>query len=165
MVSALSSIGSYAASQLFNYRTEQFSGGQTNTALSFDELVGNSAIQTEEEPSLGVDGITAMPTMSKSSETSDSSSSSSSNSEMDLNQDGQVTSDEIIRYLQMQMMERMSEEMCNMQNEENSSQQNSNTINQTDFKNKIATTAYKAGEALITAAASTAGAAATSFLI
>lgn len=164
MVSSLSSIGSFAATQLFNYRTEQLSSGQTSQSLSFDELVSNSKIQTEEKPSLGVNGITAMPSMKKSSETEDSSSTSSSstNSDMDLNKDGQVTTDEIVRYLQMQMMENMSEEMCNMQSEENTAQQNNDKSNQIDFKNKIAATAYKAGETLLAGAAAAASA---SFLI
>lgn len=40
-----------------------------------------------------------------------SGSSSGSKSEMDLNGDGQVTSDEVIKYMQMQMMEKMSDQM------------------------------------------------------
>ena len=73
-----------------------------------------------------------------------SGSSSGSKSEMDLNGDGQVTSDEVIKYMQMQMMEKMSDQMSSddgttMMGQQ--SQQLNNGIE--EFKNKQAASAYQ----------------------
>ena len=74
-----------------------------------------------------------------------SSSSSGSNSEMDLNKDGQVTSDEVIKYMQMQMMDRMSEQTCSddgcFEMGQQASKQAASGIE--EFKSKQAASAYQ----------------------
>ena len=143
----IESIGSIGTNIYQNYRELQISTNSTTQALSFDDLISNGIIKTKEEPSLGIDGITAVPTMESSS--SSDSSSSNSNSEMDLNRDGQVTSDEVIRYIQIQMIDRMEEEICSDEGTSQMEQQTQNTNNIDAFKNKVAKAAYKVGEAII----------------
>jgi len=138
------SIGSIATSVYQNYTSELLSGSSTSQSISFDELISSGVIKTKEEPSLGVNAITATPSMEKSS--ASSSISDSSNSDMDLNKDGQVTSDEVIRYLQMQMVDRMSEELSSEEGVVQMGQQANNLNGLSDFKNKLACSAYKLGE-------------------
>lgn len=129
------SIGSMTSS-ILSYNSSLFSSEQASTsqALSFDDMVSNGIIsnpETEESTS----GVTA----------GGSSSSSGSNSEMDLNKDGQVTSDEVIKYMQMQMMDRMSEQTCSddgcFEMGQQASKQTSAGID--EFKNKQAASAYQ----------------------
>ena len=133
MVSAVGSIGSYAAS-IFQYQGLQSTSNVTtdSTAISFDDMVSNGMINVNSDDSSST-GVTAMGGGSGGG------SSSGSKSEMDLNGDGQVTSDEVIKYMQMQMMEKMSEQMSSddgttMMGQQ--SQQLNNGIE--EFKNKQA---------------------------
>ena len=137
MVSAVGSIGSYAAS-IFQYQGLQSTSNVTtdSTAISFDDMVSNGMIDVNSDDSSST-GVTAMGGGSGGG------SSSGSKSEMDLNGDGQVTSDEVIKYMQMQMMEKMSEQMSSddgttMMGQQ--SQQLNNGIE--EFKNKQAASAY-----------------------
>ena len=140
----VSSIGSIASS-IFQYtQTVQSSSDaySTKQVQSFDELVGNGVISLNSEES-GT-GITALG----------GSSSSSQKSEMDLNQDGQVTIDEVIRYTQMQMQEQMKEIVASdVGSEEMSQNENQNArqdkIDLSEFKSKMATQAYQLGETLL----------------
>lgn len=138
MVSAVGSIGSYAAS-IFQYQGLQSTSNVTtdSTAISFDDMVSNGMIVVNSDDSSST-GVTAMGGGSGGG------SSSGSKSEMDLNGDGQVTSDEVIKYMQMQMMEKMSEQMSSddgttMMGQQ--SQQLNNGIE--EFKNKQAASAYQ----------------------
>lgn len=138
MVSAVGSIGSYAAS-IFQYQGLQSTSNVTtdSTAISFDDMVSNGMIDVSSDDSSST-GVTAMGSGSGGG------SSSGSKSEMDLNGDGQVTSDEVIKYMQMQMMEKMSEQMSSddgttMMGQQ--SQQLNNGIE--EFKNKQAASAYQ----------------------
>ena len=105
MVSSISGIGAYSAS-IFQSLSASDSAG-TTAGMSFDDMVANGVISNTEDEKAST-GITAMGGSSEKEETS---SSSGSNSEMDLNNDGQVTMDEIVRYMQMQMADNMSEQM------------------------------------------------------
>ena len=100
----VSSIGAYGTDimQYLQISTTNTSDVHTNRSLSFDELIGNGKI-SENQNTDSSTGITAMAGM----EGSASNSSSETYSEMDLNQDGVVTIDEIMRYTEMQMMEKM----------------------------------------------------------
>ena len=138
MVSAVGSIGSYAAS-IFQYQGLQSTSNVTtdSTAISFDDMVSNGMIDVNSDDSSST-GVTAMGGGSGGG------SSSGSKSEMDLNGDGQVTSDEVIKYMQMQMMEKMPEQMSyddgtTMMGQQ--SQQLNNGIE--EFKNKQAASAYQ----------------------
>ena len=138
MVSAVGSIGSYAAS-IFQYQGLQSTSNVTtdSTAISFDDMVSNGMIDVNSDDSSST-GVTALGGGSGGG------SSSGSKSEMDLNGDGQVTSDEVIKYMQMQMMEKMSEQMSSddgttMMGQQ--SQQLNNGIE--EFKNKQAASAYQ----------------------
>ena len=138
MVSAVGSIGSYAAS-IFQYQGLQSTSNVTtdSTAISFDDMVSHGMIDVNSDDSSST-GVTAMGGGSGGG------SSSGSKSEMDLNGDGQVTSDEVIKYMQMQMMEKMSEQMSSddgttMMGQQ--SQQLNNGIE--EFKNKQAASAYQ----------------------
>ena len=112
---------------------------QTSQSLSFEELVSNGKIENpsaENSPAITAAG---------GGGTSESNESSSSNSEMDLNNDGQVTSDEVIRYMQMQMLDKMSEQMSSedgaFEMGQQANQQQTNGIE--EFKNKQAANAYQ----------------------
>ena len=138
MVSAVGSIGSYAAS-IFQYQGLQSTSNVTtdSTAISFDDMVSNGMIDVNSDDSSST-GVTAMGGGSGGG------SSSGSKSELDFNGDGQVTSDEVIKYMQMQMMEKMSEQMSSddgttMMGQQ--SQQLNNGIE--EFKNKQAASAYQ----------------------
>ena len=124
--------------QYFNIRLQSTSNVTTDsTAISFDDMVSNGMIDVNSDDSSST-GVTAMGGGSGGG------SSSGSKSEMDLNGDGQVTSDEVIKYMQMQMMEKMSEQMSSddgttMMGQQ--SQQLNNGIE--EFKNKQAASAYQ----------------------
>ncbi len=130
------SIGSMA-SGILSYNSSLFSSQQASTsqALNFEDMVSNGIISNPEtdETSTGVTSAGG------------SSSSSGSNSEMDLNKDGQVTSDEVIKYMQMQMMDRMSEQTCSddgcFEMGQQASKQAASGIE--EFKSKQAASAYQ----------------------
>ena len=144
----VNSIGSIATNIYQNYRDTQLSSITTSQALSFDELLSNGVIEKEAKPSLGVDAITAVPSMEKCSDKTDTTASSSS-SDMDLNKDGQVTTDEIVRYLQLQMMDKMAEELSSEEGVVQMGQQANLQSGTNDFKAKLASNAYKFGETLL----------------
>lgn len=138
MVSAVGSIGSYAAS-IFQYQGLQSTSNVTtdSTAISFDDMVSNGMIDVNSDDSSST-GVTAMGGGSGGG------SSSGSKSEMDLNGDGQVTSDEVIKYMQMQMMEKMSEQMSSHDGTTMMGQQSQQLNNGIEeFKNKQAASAYQ----------------------
>lgn len=158
----VNSIGSIATNIYQNYRDTQLSAVNTSQAFSFDELLSNGVIQKNDEPILGVDSITAVPTMDAVASEASTSSSGSSNSDMDLNKDGQVTTDEIVRYLQLQMMDRMAEELSSEEGVLQMGQQANLQSGINDFKAKLATNSYKIGETLLNTSISMAK---TSFLL
>ena len=145
----IGTIGSIGANIYQNYRDSQLSAASTSRAMSFDDLLSNGVISTKEEPTMGVESITAVPTLESTSSSASSVSSNGSNSDMDLNKDGQVTSDEIIRYLQMQMVDRIAEELTSEEGTNMMNQQAQQQTGMDEFKNKLAKTAYKLGETLI----------------
>ncbi len=129
----VSSIGSMANS-ILQFTSAAFSAGSTEQAAqSFDELVGSGQVSTQESSSSS--GVASA---------GGGGSSSGTNSEMDLNNDGQVTIDEIIKYTQMQMQEQMSEQMSS---DEGAAQMAQDTQKQSgieEFKSKQAASAYSA---------------------
>ena len=133
MVAAIGSM----TSNIFSYNSSLFGSGQTSQALNFDDMVSSGIISNTENNEDST-GITSMGSSS-------SSSSSSTNSEMDLNKDGQVTSDEVIKYMQMQMMDRMSEQMSSEDGASEMSKQSQQEFNTgvEAFKNKQAAGAYQ----------------------
>lgn len=152
LVKMVGSIGSISSSIFQQYQGIQNSSEaySTKQAQSFDELVGNGTISAGEEVSSST-GITSMGGGSESS------GSSSSNSEMDLNNDGQVTIDEIMRYTAMQMMEKMKEQMASDEGSQEMSQQDAQNPQQQkvdveSFKTQMAAQAYQMGENLLSAA-------------
>lgn len=148
MVSSVGSIGSFAADILKQYQ-EMMSASEsvkTGNSQSFSELVGNGAISGTQNSSST--GITAMGGASESSESS-SSSSSNANSEMDLNNDGQVTADEVIRYMQIQMMDEMTEQASSEDGSAQMNQQSQAATGIEDFKNQQAAKAYQNSQKLL----------------
>lgn len=144
----IESIGSIGRNIYQNYRELQITTDKTVQASSFDNLLSNDIVKTTNEPILELDGITPTTLSEPKSQETTTSSNNSSN-EMDLNKDGLVTSDEIIRYIQMQMVDRMAEEICSDEGTSQMEQQTQNTNNLDAFKNKVAKAAYKVGEAII----------------
>ena len=144
----IESIGSIGTNIYQNYRESQITTDKTVQASSFDNLLSNDIVKTTNEPILELDGITPTTLSEPKSQETTTSSNNSSN-EMDLNKDGLVTSDEIIRYIQMQMVDRMAEEICSDEGTSQMEQQTQNTNNLDAFKNKVAKAAYKVGEAII----------------
>ena len=74
---------------------------------------------------------------------------------MDLNQDGEVTIDEIMRYTEMQMMEKMQEQMAEENSNEtnfddNEKKANDEKFDMNSFKTQMAAKAYQMGETLLT---------------
>lgn len=148
----VSSIGSYATDIMQQYTNFSTGTDALKTAQSpnFDELIGNGTVTSSDESSTANSstGITSMG--GSSSEES----SSSSNSEMDLNNDGVVTIDEIMQYTAMKMAEQMqdqlaSDEGADQMGQQNESSQQKSDIN--DFKTQMAAKAYQAGQGLLTA--------------
>ena len=132
MVGAIGSI----SSSIYQYQLTMPDVTQTSQASSFEELVSNGKI---ENPS-------AESSSASVSAAGGSSSSSSSNSEMDLNNDGQVTSDEVIRYMQMQMLDKMSEQMSSEDGAFEMGQQGTQQSGIEEFQTKQAANAYRANQ-------------------
>lgn len=132
MVGAIGSI----SSSIYQYQLTMPDVTQTSQASSFEELVSNGKV---ENPS-------AESSSASVSAAGGSSSSSSSNSEMDLNNDGQVTSDEVIRYMQMQMLDKMSEQMSSEDGAFEMGQQGSQQSGIEEFQTKQAANAYRANQ-------------------
>lgn len=148
----VSSIGSYATDIMQQYIN--FSTGtdalKTAQSPSFDELIGNGTVTSSDESSTANSstGITSMG--GSSSEES----SSSSNSEMDLNNDGVVTIDEIMQYTAMKMAEQMQDQLASDEGADQMGQQNELSQQKSDindFKTQMAAKAYQAGQGLLTA--------------
>lgn len=147
----VSSIGSVAGNLFAQYQELQNSSEaySTKQAQSFDELVGSGKISAGEDQSSGT-GITSIGGASGSGGTE----SSSSNSEMDLNNDGTVTIDEIMQYTAMQMMEQMQDQMASDEGSDQMSQENGQNKQQekfdiNTFKTQMASQAYQMGENLL----------------
>ena len=140
MVSSVSSIG-YFANSIFDLQSSMQSD-KTTAGRSFDELMTSGAISKNSEDS-------SSDTISTMMNSSGSTSNSGSKSEMDLNQDGQVTTDEVIRYMQMQMVNKMSEQTSAENGANEMSQQTQHAQGIEDFKNQQAARAYKSSEQLL----------------
>ncbi len=143
MVSSISGIGAYSASIFQSLSTSDSAG--TTAGMSFDDMVANGVISNTEDEKAST-GITAMGGSSEKEETS---SSSGSNSEMDLNNDGQVTMDEIVRYMQMQMADNMSEQMSSEDGSFEMGQQAQQNTGIEEFKTRQAANAYQSGQQLM----------------
>ena len=148
----VSSIGSYAADIMQQYINFSTGTDALKTAQSpnFDELIGNGTVTSSDESSTANSstGITSMG--GSSSEES----SSSSNSEMDLNNDGVVTIDEIMQYTAMKMAEQMQDQLASDEGADQMGQQNESSQQKSDmndFKTQMAAKAYQAGQGLLTA--------------
>lgn len=125
------SIGSVSSS-MFQYLLSMPSTTESSQNVSFDNMLSGNK----------VDNQSAADSISNAGGAS-STSSSSANSEMDLNNDGQVTIDEVIRYTQMQMTEKMSEQMSSEDGAFEMGQQAQNQFNGVEeLKNKQAASAY-----------------------
>ena len=126
------SIGSVSSS-MFQYLLSMPSTTESSQNVSFDNMLSGNK----------VDNQSAADSISNAGGAS-STSSSSANSEMDLNNDGQVTIDEVIRYTQMQMTEKMSEQMSSEDGAFEMGQQAQNQFNGVEeLKNKQAASAYR----------------------
>ena len=126
------SIGSVSSS-MFQYLLSMPSTTESSQNVSFDNMLSGNK----------VDNQSAADSVSNAGGAS-STSSSSANSEMDLNNDGQVTIDEVIRYTQMQMTEKMSEQMSSEDGAFEMGQQAQNQFNGVEeLKNKQAASAYR----------------------
>lgn len=125
------SIGSVSSS-MFQYLLSMPSTTESSQNVSFDNVLSANK----------VDNQSAADSISNAGGTS-STSSSSANSEMDLNNDGQVTIDEVIRYTQMQMTDKMSEQMSSEDGAFEMGQQAQSQLNgMEELKNKQAASAY-----------------------
>ncbi len=137
MVGAIGSI----SSSIFDYQMSLPDVSRTSQTASFEELVSNGKI---ENPAAETSSVSLS---AASGSGSSSSSSDSANSEMDLNNDGQVTIDEVIRYTQMQMLDKMSEQMSSEDGAFEMGQQGSHQNNGIeDFMNKQAENAYRSSQ-------------------
>lgn len=142
----VSSIGAYA-SDLMQYVniSSNSTNYETTQGISFDELIGNGKVTLNKQENNST-GITAMGGFSNGSDSSET------YSEMDLNQDGTVTIDEIMRYTEMQMMEKMQEQMTEEAGDEEKSDNKNAHSEKFDldaFKTQMATKSYQMGEALL----------------
>ncbi len=125
------SIGSVSSS-MFQYLLSMPSTTESSQNVSFENVLSANK----------VDNQSAADSVSNAGGTS-STSSSSANSEMDLNNDGQVTIDEVIRYTQMQMTDKMSEQMSSEDGAFEMGQQAQSQLNgMEELKNKQAASAY-----------------------
>ncbi len=132
MVGAIGSI----SNSIYQYQLTMPDVSQTSQSSSFEELVSNGKIENPSAES-----------QSASVSAAGGGSSSSSNSEMDLNNDGQVTSDEVIRYMQMQMLDKMSEQMSSEDGAFEMGQQGTQQSSGIEeFQTKQAESAYRANQ-------------------
>lgn len=138
MIDSLGGIGSYQS--LFN--TQQ-TDTTYKTVTSFDDVLQisgqNEAEKSEEEGALSA-GLSA-----------GGGSSSSTNSEMDLNNDGQVTMDEIIRYMEMQMQQAGNdfEQTASEEGSQQMSQNSGNITSLENFKTQQAFKAYQSSQMIL----------------
>ena len=143
MVGSISSIGSYSASIFESLMSSDSS--KTTSGMSFEDMVSNGVISNTDNEKFST-GITAA---GGSSEKDSSDSSRGSKNEMDLNNDGKVTMDEIVRYMQMQMADNMSEQMSSEDGSFEMGQQAQQNTGIEEFKAKQAANAYQAGRQLM----------------
>lgn len=148
----VSSIGSMMTDLLQNYREMQFSSGATKneSSQSFEEIIGN---KTQEQTETVASEKNSLQAALKSE---DSDSSGSAKNEMDLNQDGVVTIDEVMQYVSMQMSQELQEQLAADQGSDEMSQNADQSAQQQkadlqDFKSLQATQAYQKGENLLSA--------------
>src|SRR5574344_56068 len=134
----LQSIGSYGSSDSSSIFDSVLSKTQTDTTEASDLSSADDSTQTASNDSTGVTSMGG-----------GSSSSSQTNSEMDLNKDGPVTMDEIIQYMQMQMLDEMSEEMGSEEGSSHMASQSQNSYDTTAFKTQQAASAYQSGQQLL----------------
>ena len=143
MVGSISTIGAYTTGVFESLMSADSS--KTSTGMSFEDMVSNGIINnTDSEKHTA--GITAAGGVS---EKDGSDSSSGSKNEMDLNNDGKVTMDEIVRYMQMQMADNMSEQMSSEDGSFEMGQQAQQNTGIEEFKTKQAANAYQAGRQLM----------------
>ena len=143
MVGSISTIGAYTTGVFESLMSADSS--KTLTGMSFEDMVSNGIINnTDSEKHTA--GITAAGGVS---EKDGSDSSSGSKNEMDLNNDGKVTMDEIVRYMQMQMADNMSEQMSSEDGSFEMGQQAQQNTGIEEFKTKQAANAYQAGRQLM----------------
>ena len=143
MVGSISTIGAYTTGVFESLMSADSS--KTSTGMSFEDMVSNGIINnTDSEKHTA--GITAAGGVS---EKDGSDSSSGSKNEMDLNNDGKVTMDEIVRYMQMQMADNISEQMSSEDGSFEMGQQAQQNTGIEEFKTKQAANAYQAGRQLM----------------
>lgn len=137
MVGAIGSI----SSSIYQYQLTMPDVTQTSQASSFEELVSNGKVENPSAES-------SSASVSAAGGSSSSEESSNTKSEMDLNNDGQVTIDEVIRYMQMQMLDKMSEQMSSEDGAFEMGQQanQQQTAGIEEFQTKQAESAYRANQ-------------------
>lgn len=141
MVSSIGSIGSAASLMMPQYQPVK----SLSEVTGFEEMVQSIKDRVGESQPVSFDEVQPIEPIQSSSASSTNSSSSSqqANDAADLNKDGTVTPEEAIKYMQMQMMEKMSEDMMSMADENSqSSQQNTGENNKPDPKMRQAAGAY-----------------------
>ncbi len=142
MVGSISAIGSYST-DIFQSLTSTDSS-KTTAGMSFEDMISNGIISNTDNEKVST-GITAAGGEAKA----ESADTSGSKNEMDLNNDGQVTIDEVIRYMQMQMADNMSEQMSSEDGSFEMGQQAQQNTGIEEFKSKQAANAYQAGRQLM----------------
>lgn len=130
MINSLGAIGSYQS--LFSTQTSQTT---SQSVTSFDDALQSSATSENSETSAAGGSGGSGATGSKS--------------EMDLNNDGTVTVDEIIKYMEMQQAGTEFEQNAAEEGSQQMSQENNNVANINDFKNQQASKAYSISQNLI----------------
>lgn len=142
----VSSIGSVAGGLFQQYQEMQSSSElySTKQGQSFEELIGNGKITAEGE-STGT-GVTSMGGASESKSESEK---EKQYSEMDLNKDGQVTIDEVVKYMQVQNAQKMSEQMSSEEGSNEMNQQTQKITSLEDYKNQQASKAYASSQSVM----------------
>ena len=122
----------------------------TSEFVSTGSLLQNESLQNDiSSYSTISDGIQTEDGAQSANVSSSGGSESSSASEMDLNGDGTVTFDEIIQYMQMQMLNEMAEGLEAETGNLNDSRKNDNVLE--TIKSKMGIKAYSSVETFTTA--------------
>ncbi len=137
-------------SSLYSNNTTSTTENQNVSAEDFDEILNqtNNSIKNTDESQKSSEVLTQTTPIEQSQSTNDSS--NNEKSSMDLNGDGKVTIDEIMKYMQKKISANIEEQIKSAVEYFSGSEENSG-INLQNFNLKNAVNAYQAGQNIISA--------------
>lgn len=143
MVSSISGIGSAASLMMPQYQPIR----NITEVSGFEEMVSSIKdrvqLQGEDEVNAVTPQTASAPADAPSKNGGTKGAEEGKNDPADLNKDGTVTAEEAIKYMQMQMVENMSDDMMEMADDNSQKFQQKIGNDTSDFQMKQASNAYK----------------------